>query len=252
MSRRNAGWAVRLPLAGCALCALTVVPALAWSGSGGPLGEFSFQIGYFTPQGNSDLWDENSDLFTSDPSDFADVIWSGAVGWYAGPHLDVILSAQYYQADTSVRYRDITGEYGDPVRQYHYLYQAPFEVTLRVPLIPRAERRGSSGVRVLSPVVPYVGAGAGFVWWEYEEEGEFVDDPDDPMFAYPDYIESDGVAPSLHALGGVEIQVSPWVGVQLEGRYRWAEGDLGGEFGPARDEIDLSGWTLSAGMSFRF
>ncbi len=88
--------------------------------------------------------------------------------------------------------------------------------------------------------------------WEYGEEGQFLDDLDYPTFAYYDERSAHGVTLSVHVLGGIEVQLSPWVALWFEGRYRWAEDSLGGDFGYDSDEFDLSGGSLTFGTSFRF
>jgi hypothetical protein len=69
--------------------------------------------------------------------------------------------------------------------------------------------------RGLGSLAPYAGGGGGIV--RYEETDPFADATEsiDEQFG------------SYHALGGVEVGLLPWLGVQAEYRYRWVPDSLG-------------------------
>ena len=106
-------------------------------------------------------------------------------------------------------------------------------------------------------VAPYVGGGIDAVIYEYEEFGDFIDffDPDLPIYA--DHFVDDGVAFGLHAFGGIRIYLNRDFAIVGEGRYQWADTEMGDDFAPNVESgfvnrIDLSGWTWTVGLHVRF
>ena len=96
---------------------------------------------------------------------------------------------------------------------------------------------------------PYVGGGVGFAYWSYEEEGDFFDFSDESVFF--DRFRESGLTPALHLVAGAEFALGQEWGLLVEGRYRFLRPGLDEDF-EAFDEIDLSGFSISGGVSFRF
>jgi len=102
-------------------------------------------------------------------------------------------------------------------------------------------------------VIPYVGAGVGLYFWQYEEAGDFVVN----RFTQPSVITgsafSDGTDFGWNINGGIEIPFSRSATFISQIKYSKAEGNLDvAGFDPAFDPIDLSLVTYSAGISFWF
>jgi len=214
-----------------------------------PLGHshLSMYMGVFEPQGDSDLWDFNEEFTTQDVVDFDDFIGGISFGVPLGRFADMDFGTSFYDGHADVVYRDIFTVDGDKIHQEHRLQLMPFEVSFKLFLIPRVSSGGH-----LYPLVPYLGGGGGILLWRYREEGLFVDDIEDPFFVFADDRETRGVTPTLHALAGMEIQFTPAAVMFFEGRYHWAEDDLGSDFDSAFDDFDLSGFSLTAGFTWRF
>jgi hypothetical protein len=98
-------------------------------------------------------------------------------------------------------------------------------------------------------LVPYVGAGGGFYWYQLHQSGDFVDFVDLSIFT--DVFESNGWSPSAHVFGGADIKIHRRVYLTVEARYLWAAGDLGSEWIDF-DPLDLAGRRLSTGVTFPF
>lgn len=215
-------------------------------------GEVSFHLGVHEPRGDSELWTENESLFTQDVTDFDDLVNGIAFASRVNRYLDILVGAEYYGARDRTKYRDFFFANGDPIRHTTRLREIPIDVSLKFLPIGRTSPRGESGRRHLRPVIPYIGGGAGGMLWDYREEGQFLDltDPNTPVLFNGDF-HARGVTGSYHALAGVEVQFSPEVALQLEGRYRWAKDRLGSDF-VGFDRFDLSGGSLNVGLGFRF
>jgi len=229
------------------LLALAATPALAQSPMSGA--QFSAQVGFFTPSGESDLWKLNETFTTQDTSDFDDWIVGMSFGVPVARHFDVQFSLQYYSGETDVRYRDIFTISDGAVEQHHHLWLLPQEITFRFLLIPRSSPGGH-----LYPIVPYIGGGAGGLYWDYFEDGQFADDVENPTFVFHDEREERGLTGAVHAVAGLEIQFSRESAMFFEGRYRWAHDGLGGDFDASGDldDLDLGGLSLTAGFTWRF
>jgi len=95
----------------------------------------------------------------------------------------------------------------------------------------------------------YLGGGIGVNFFDYEEVGDFVDfSLDEVVF---DHFHDSGSAFSAHALAGIEVPVSPAMGLLIEGKYTWADEDLGSDFA-GLGNLDLGGTSISVGLSYSF
>ena len=63
---------------------------------------------------------------------------------------------------------------------------------------------------------------------------------------------ADGLAFGWHLHGGVQIPISQSVAIYTQVKHTWVEDDLGNDFDPAFEPIDLGAITYSAGFSFWF
>lgn len=91
------------------------------------------------------------------------------------------------------------------------------------------------------PLVPYGGLGIGSL--QYRERSSFAsaDEDVDERFA------------SYHVLGGVDVAVWRWIGVGVEGQYRWVPDGLGvGGVSEAFNETNLGGATIRVKLGVTF
>jgi hypothetical protein len=231
--------------------ALVLVPVLASAGPprhypapppARPAFVLNLSAGQFEPEGDSELWSENEDLYGLDPSDLQDWVLGVEFGKILGPHLEVLLGAEYYSSENaSYRFTDTEGY---PIALSHRLRMAP--VTAGLKWMPFG-RVGPTGRH--RRLVPYLSGGLGAVFWDYEEVGDFIDPYTDEV--YSGRADADGAALGLYLAVGLEIPLSPFWSVYLEGRHQSAQDDLGNLFA-GYDELDLSGDSIAVGASFRF
>ena len=169
------------------------------------------------------------------------------IGFGAGSRLETRVGVDYalVRALTEDRYNE--DEFGLPIEQDTELAQWSVHGELALALMPRGRAIGQY-VWIPSAVVPYVGAGAGFVRYSTVMDGRFVDVIDFTIFS--ERIESQGWAPSVHAFGGVDFRLTRNVLLTTEARYAWATAELDGVL--AGFEHDLTGLRISAGVRFVF
>ena len=94
-----------------------------------------------------------------------------------------------------------------------------------------------------------VGAGAGALWYRFEQEGEFVDFVD--LTIFPDRFRSASWTLSTHAFAGANVKLTRSVFLAMEARYLWADAQLGLDF-VGFDNIDLRGLKVTTGIDFVF
>lgn len=225
---------------------LAVVVSVVWAAaaeaqgnwSPGDFGSLRLRIGVFQPQADSMYWDDVFTDFTGSASSFEDVVFAIDYLWMTSRQSGFVLGASFYDGNTTQAYRDWVDSEGRAINH---------TTSLRLNDIYGAfvYRFGRTGVR------PYVGAGGGLLWWRLREEGNFIDfsDPDLPIIfaAY----QSDDTTWELLGLAGIEVPLTFTWRFLAEGRYRWAEDELGGDFA-GFGEIDLSGFEVTVGFSYNW
>ncbi len=176
--------------------------------------------------------------------------FAGAIdgSWQLMPWLDIVLGLEVSSRTTSSEFRGSVDEFGNPIEQETSLTQLP--ITLSVKLYPFDRgRRVSQFAWIPATFVSYVGAGVGATWYELKQAGEFIDI--DTREIFEDVFTSDGWAFAGHAFVGFEVKYTRSVGLVLEGRYYWANTELGGSF-DGFDPIDLNGARIMAGLNYKF
>lgn len=202
----------------------------------------SFSAGRLEPAGQSDLWEENEELYGLEPSDMGDWGLGVELGRALNPYLEVVLGAGYYTGENaSYRYTDTAGY---PIALSQHLRVAPLSAGVRWLPFGRVSQAGR-----YRRLVPYLGGGVEALFWDYEEMGDFIDPFTDEI--YSGRAGADGTAFGFYLSLGLEVPVSPFWSLYLEGRHQSAEDDLGTLFA-GYERFDLSGGSIVAGASFRF
>jgi hypothetical protein len=230
----------------------------------GQTGAFTFRFGGFFPSGSSDFWDTNESKFTLDHSDFNSV--TGGVGYTASinNYFEFDVNADFYAASSGSANRLITDSDGFPILHDTRLSIFPLTVGFRVLPGGRYARRGAEGKHLVRRPVPYIGAGIGGAYWQYEEEGDFVYDdftvPELQSIFY-DRLQDTGFAFEKYAMVGIEFPVAPVWNISLEARRSWAEATPSSFFPSLISNpippnqggtLDLGGWSITVGGALRF
>jgi len=245
--------------------AATVVAALLSLGAAaappGQDGGFNFRAGGYFPAGSSDFWEEKENDFTLDHSDLNGL--AGGVGYTASinNYFEFDVNADIYAASSRSSDADFVDQNGDLILHDTRLSILPVTVGFRVLPAGRFARRGAEGHRYVRRPVPYLGAGVGMSYWQYEEEGDFVFlDASSPsgVSVFYDRHKDTGLEFEKHAEIGIEFPIAPDWNITFEVRRSWAEASLSDVFPSAAltvddpRKLDLGGVFVFMGASLRF
>lgn len=221
------------------------LPAAAQHGRGGRgyldgQQTFRVQIGEFEPRGESRYWDDTAFDFTGDADDFADAAAGVSYVRQLGERLGFQVSGLFYEGVEDLSYRDFVDDAGFEILHATELETSYVTVGLLFNLTGRR-----------SPIKPYVGVGGGLYIWRLAEFGDFIDFSSPDLDIFDDFFEDEDEELGWYYQVGVQIPVTRNVAAFAEGRWDRAEADLGGDF-EGLGELDLSGRTYSAGLSWSF
>ena len=204
----------------------------------GAFGSARVWLGVFEPSADSRYWNDVFADFTGSASDFQDAVFGFDYLWRTSTTGGVLFGTSFYEGKTTQAYRDYVDELGHDIS--HLTTLDTWDLTAA--WVARLGR---------GQVVPYVGVGGGLLSWSLEEEGDFIDfSSADLPIVYARY-RSDGWTWEALALAGLDFRMGYRWSVFIEGRYRWAEDELGDSFA-GLGTIDLGGGQVVAGLSWNF
>ncbi len=204
--------------------------------------------GYAFNRAEGEIFDFLTGDLTLEPSDFDAGIIAFDFGMRLSDQVDLVFGVEYSRKSKISDYRDFVDQDDIPIVQETALTQVPLTLSLKWYLGSRGQRVGQYAW-VPNTVVPYIGAGGGFTWYELEQAGEFIDFRDFAIFE--DTFNSDGFTAAAHAFAGVDIKLTPSIGLVIDARYHWASADLKDSF-VGFAPIDLNGLHATAGVAFKF
>jgi hypothetical protein len=215
---------------------------------GRPKGSLGIRSGWAFARTGSDLFDFVESQLTIGRSDFNAPALAVDIGAVASSRVDVLFGFDYSRATINSEYRHLVDNNRLPIAQRTRMQQLNLSTSAKIALIPRGREVGRLAW-IPRPVAPYVGAGAGFVRYTFEQSGDFVDVVDLSVFGAT--LRSSGWTPSLHVFAGADIKLRRRLFLTGEARYLWAKAPLGQDF-TGFDRIDLSGARVTAGLNLLF
>jgi opacity protein-like surface antigen len=238
---------------GAAALAATARPARAQAAGpgflfGAPHASFTIRTGYDVASANSDLFSTVTNELTLKKSDFSSPTIATDLGFSLNPQVDLVLGLGYSRSAAQSQFRGWLDNNNLPIQQSTSLTRLPLTVSLKAYLAPRGQAIGRLAW-VPAKVVPYVGVGAGTMWYSFRQGGDFVDTTTTNVFS--DVFQSSGWAPTAHLFAGSDFTITPGMALSIEARYTLANATLSQDF-VGFNRIDLSGVSLTAGLTFRF
>jgi len=222
------------------------------SPSGFRLGEPRMFIGGHAginfPRAGSDLFDMVTRELTLGKSDFRASVVGFDFGLIFRSRYAAVFSMEYSRATAASESRDFVEEDGSAITQTTRFTQLPVTATLRFYPAKMGEHVGSYAW-VPARFLPYLGGGGGFLYYDFNQWGHFVDSQTLEIFSAD--LQSSGFVPTVHVVGGIDIGLSSKILANLEARYSWADAKLSSDF-IGFQPIDLAGFRISGGIVFRF
>lgn len=228
-------------------------PARAQDGGSGflfsePSGSLALRGGLALPMAGSDLFSFTTSQLTLNRGDFRAIDASVEIAFRVRPRLDVVVSGALSGMSKRSEFRDWTGSDGRPIEQTTSFKRNPIALSARYYLQPRGRNIGHFAW-VPARFATYVGAGAGMMDYEFDQNGDFIDDATKNVFA--DHFGSKGWVPMAQALAGIDWSIGPSWALTTEAKYISASADLSKDFAGFH-RLDLSGFSTSVGFYVRF
>lgn len=207
----------------------------------GDFGSIRLRVGCQQPEGGGSYWDDKETTWTGSPEDLDAFVWGIDGRIMLTPTVGLQTGWEYSSGSVDQSYLDWVDADGR-------------DITHRT----RQRLNELNGLVVFRPLTgpairPVVGFGAGWLFYDLEESGQFVDfsDPVDPQVFSTTY-GTTGSTLSAIAMAGLDIRMSRNASLFVEGRYRWSDADLGGDFSDLGFGADFSGYQFTGGFSFDF
>lgn len=213
-----------------------------------PMGSFTIRLGFSRPTAGSDPYTFFTDQLTLSKASFDALSLAGDVAVSAGDRVDVVFSLGWNGSNAPSEMRRWLDPNNQPIRQTTTLQRVPLTASIKYYVMPRGRSVGQFAW-VPASYAPYVGAGAGVMYYRLHQWGNFVDFADTTIFT-DDFTSSDW-AGTAHVFAGVDVPLGAQFVLSGEARYTWASGSLSSDFS-GFSKIDLSGFSVTAGAAVRF
>lgn len=213
----------------------------------------SFYGGWAMPTEGSDVFEETRRELTLREGDFDAPLGMAEVAFRVNERIDLALGMSHTSRTTYSEMAEWEWADGDPIVQKTEFTRRGGMASAKLYLLPRG-REVSRFAWVPYRWSPYVGGGAGLLSYVFSQKGDFaVQLGEDPMDR--DIVElvvrSTDYGVTTHALGGVQLSLTPRMLIRGEYRYIWGTADIDSDAFPGFGPIDVSGSNVMLGLSFR-
>jgi opacity protein-like surface antigen len=208
---------------------------------------FSIRGGYSHANASSDLFDQVVTDLTLKKGDFSGLTAGAELGFTVTDRLSLSVDLGYARTSKSSWFRDFVDNNDRNIEQTTEFERMPLMLNARVYLTPTGRSVGRLAW-IPSHIVPWVGAGAGFMRYRFHQYGDFIDFQTTNVFR-GDFNTQEWTS-AFQGLAGVDVSISPRVAVTGDARYLWAKAPVGRDFS-GFDRIDLSGVSATLGLTYR-
>jgi hypothetical protein len=241
---------------GAVVLALLALPSVSFAQSGKgflfrkPVGSFAMRAGYEASAANGDGFDLFRSETTLGSRSFDSFNLGFDLNYFASRYVDVTMTLDVSSRSTTSEYRDWE-ENGKPIVHESELDRVALGAGIRYNLLSRG-RQISSLAYVPAKVVPYIGATAGVMWYEFAQHGDFVEVVNDSTGnIFSDELISHHYGVMGQVFGGIERRLNARWSLVGEGRFTQSNSKFTKDYLGLGD-IQLSGLALTVGASVRF
>jgi outer membrane protein W len=237
------------------VAALLIAPVAVSAQAGGP--GFLFQkphvqlelrTGYSIARAGSDIYSFVTDSLTLNRSDFNAFMIGGQLAFRLTDRWSGALDLAYAGGSRPSQERYWLDNNNLPIQQTTTFSRVPLTLRVKYYLLSRGQSI-SRFAWIPAGWAPYVGVGAGVMWYTFKQSGDFVDAQ--TLNVFSDRFRSSGSAPTVDAFAGVDVSLNRTLVLTGEARYDWARATMGQDF-VGFNKIDLSGLQASLGLAVRF
>jgi hypothetical protein len=207
-----------------------------------------FRFGTFIPEADSGLFDMITRELTIEKNDFRAWDFGIDVGLNIHKRFDLVFNFDYSNRTKDSEFRYYVDDQGLPITQSTKFSQTPLTAGIKFLLLPRGRQIGQY-TWLPNRVVPFLSGGAGVLWYEFKQSGDFVDY--ETLEIFSSILESSGSVPSIYLGCGVDFNIFKATYITLDFKYSWADDDLDQDF-VEFDPIDLSGIRITTGIHWHF
>ncbi|MCK4890748.1 MAG: hypothetical protein KAS21_05960 [Candidatus Aminicenantes bacterium] len=198
----------------------------------------NFKIGIFSPMLESDLWEVNKENLYFSNEDLQSIYYGVEYEHFIGRHFSMAFEAGTFEKTVYSQYKDYEYDDGSPIYQDLFLSISGIEANIKI--YPIGHRKVFN---------PYIGAGVGVYFWEYEQWGDFIDF--NTWEVYEGYGYTEKYSAGFNFKGGFVFRFKRHMGISFEAKYQYLKGQLSNLF-EGFEKLDLSGLTLNIGLNLFF
>jgi hypothetical protein len=213
-----------------------------------PEARITVRGGYSLARANSDLFDFTVQELTLKRSDFSGLNVGGEIGVIAGERWDFSVDVNYSRSSKGSSFRHYVDNNDAEIEQTTTFERVPIMLNARYYLVSPGRSIGRLAW-IPTHVVPWVGAGAGMMYYRFGQKGDFVDYQD--LSVFPAELSSSSWTPAMQAIGGFDLSISPMFAITTDVRYIWGKGDVQSTSFSNFNKVDLSGASATVGLTVR-
>jgi hypothetical protein len=217
---------------------------------GAPQGSFTLRGGFAKARAQSDLFTDLTQTFTLKRSDFSGGTIGGELSLPINSQFELSTDLSAMWSNTPSHYRDFTDNADREIEQTTQLMRVPLTFNGRLFLTPPGRSIGKFAW-IPNTVTPWVGGGAGLMWYRLRQQGDFIDFQTNIVHG-GDVLETDGWTPMAQAMAGADVSLTPRLALTGDARYLWAKRPAVGNDFQGYEPLDLSGVALTLGLTVRF
>jgi hypothetical protein len=212
-----------------------------------PILSLSIRGGYDRPFAGSDVFDFTTTNLTLSKADFAAAGLQLEVGVRVGDRTEIVASGGTARRSVPSEFRNFIDNNDQPIEQTTRLQRTPYTLGVKYALTAPAEQIGKFAW-IPSRITTWVGAGGGFMNYDFSQVGDFVDFQ--TLNVFRDDLTSSGTAPLAYGHVGIDLRLSTRTALTGDIRYTYARARLSDAF-VNFNSIDLSGAAATIGLTFR-
>ena len=230
-----------------------------------PVVSVGLRMGYAMPNEGSDRFAHTREQLTIENSDFASAYSGGELSVRVSSRVDIALGVGHTRSITPSEFRCCLDLDSLAIEQTTEFTTTPVTLSAKYYLTDRGRSIGRFAW-VPAVVSPFVGGGVGLTFYRFDqtgawidftaEDGEWLDHtnlPDDARLdIFDDRFDSDGSGKQFHLLAGLDFSINKNLYLTGEGRYLWADAGINERFFEGFEDVDLSGFQFTVGISARF